>query len=721
MFLLAVLLRTAAGEEFPGWQTMRVINQEGDPRRMVVGDLRGEGRDDLIVVNTRQSRLEIYSWRPVGKRQAAPAIDPDRPNELPMAPEWAREEVPLDDLPIDVFVDTTDKAHPSMVVLAAPSNKILLLQREGDAWKKTQSWDLLPGTIEGRDQSPMIVRKAAGGKLEALVSYDLGIQTITLESGSRPAWLTPREQRGRNKWWLVDLDGNGQADIVEWSSQARQTIRWYESVGGNFRPAQVLYDQPVNGAEIVGQSGAAAGQGKPAEIFLLGGTQEGLLRRYTLGKGKESPLGQRQALPMPGGNGAVWCGITLDGKPALAAVDAAQPRLRVVPLTDDGWQAEQTFPIVGNVKAMVAPQAQPGTLLLWAKDAADIHVSKWEAGRLSYPKPMVRSAEVEDRRIIALDSVGKTTWWVQRVGEHLTLYTWAPGQDEAKAVKFEGAGAKAEKVVWLGGDRLLVQQAYSTSAKLVVLKDGKPVISEPAHLAKADLGEFDLIEQDGKLRTARRTDGVLQWLGEDLQPVDQTMLGDGQKLVGYAPLPNGEAWALEEGGRFVFRLKPDKAGVLRVADSVKLTGGSALVQDPVLGLILTDQDRVTRLSPGEPRELKLVDSIDSRVGRPSGVKEATIHRFFAADAIEKGNPAVLLCDDRRHHLTLLTRTEKALKAEISWPVFDDKAYPYGDRGGPASVTEPRAIVSLDADGDGHRDLAMLCHDRLLVYLARSNP
>lgn len=716
--MLAVLMRPAAGDEFPGWQTMRVIGQEGEARRMIAADLSAQKRDDLVVVNTRQSRLEIYSWRPVGKREPPAPRDAERPNELPMAPEWAREEVPLDDLPVEVAAERFEGQQGlSLVVLAAPSNKVLLLQREGEAWKKTQSWDLLPGSIESRDRNLMLIRRNAAGKPEALITCEQGIQTLVLEPGSRAAWLTPRETRGRNNWWLADIDGDGKLDLVEWSSQTRQSIRWYENANGGFRPAQAIYDQPVQGADLIDLRNT----GKPAELLVLGGTQEGLLRRYVMGKGKESPLGRRQALPMPGGNAAVWCGVTLDGKPALAAVDAAQPRLRLVALTDAGWQAEQNFPIVGNVKAMVAPQAQPGTLLLWVKEAADLHVSKWEAGRLTYPKPMVKSAEVEDRRILALDSVGKTTWWVQRVGEHLTLYTWAPGQDEPKATRFEGAGAKAEKVVWLGGERLLVQQAYSTAAKLVSLKDGKPVIAEPAHLAKAELGEFDLIEQDGKLRTVRRTDGVLQWLGEDLQPVDQTMLGEGQKLLSYTPLPDGEAWALEEGGRFVHRMKPDKAGVLRVADSVKLPGGSALVPDAVLGLMLVDQDRVTRLSPGEPRELKLVDSIDSRVGRPSGVKEATIHRFFVTDAMEKGVPAVLLCDDRRHHLTLLARTDKSLKAEISWPVFDDKAYPYGERGGPGATTEPRAIIALDADGDGHRDLAMLCQDRLLIYLARSNP
>ena len=60
---------------------------------------------------------------------------------------------------------------------------------------------------------------------------------------------------------------------------------------------------------------------------------------------------------MPGGAGAVWCGLTIDGKPALVAVDPARPRLRVQPLGDEGWLTEESFPTIGNIKSLAAPPA----------------------------------------------------------------------------------------------------------------------------------------------------------------------------------------------------------------------------------------------------------------------------------------------------------------------------------------------------------------------------
>ena len=103
------------------------------------------------------------------------------------------------------------------------------------------------------------------------------------------------------------------------------------------------------------------------------------------------------------------------------------------------------------------------------------------------------------------------------------------------------------------------------------------------------------------------------------------------------------------------------------------------------------------------------------------MKEATIHRFLVADVTGDGNEDVLLCDDKRHEFTGAHATDKELKELISWQVFEDQAYPYGGEH-ESQVTEPRAVVGLDADGDGRPDLALLCQDRLLIYMSKdANP
>jgi hypothetical protein len=731
-----VMLPVAArAAELRGWQGMRVIHQEGSPDRMVVADLDGDGRDQLIVVNTRQSRLDLYGWTPADKREKAMSADPMRPNELPMAPDWSHREIALDELPSDVVVhDIDDDGKPELLILTASKNQVLLYKQDGGdpstaKWKKQHQWDLLAGSPVGKGHVMLLRHKPSadkaksknkGSEHELLISYEQGIQVLALDEGSRASWLSPREARGRRDWALADLDGDGNDDLVEWSSVARQDVRWYECSQGVLLPAQALHEHSVQGFGVLHRPEAAA------ELLLLGGTKDGTLRRYQMSHGEQSDLGRRDALPMPGGAKAAWCGATINGKATIVAADSAQPRLRVHELGENGWLAEQSYPTVSNIRALAAPVAEPGTLLVWVKDGADLYTSKWESGRLSYPQPMSAEDAAATRRILALETVGDTTWWAQRVGSHVDLYVWSSDASKPEVTRFKDLGAKVDKVVWLGGKRLLVQDAYASTAKLVTLEgdtkaeDAKPKITEPSHLAKVDLAEFGLYERGtGKkksLRVGRLTDGVLQWLGDDLHPTDQTMLPDGQKLVSFVPLKGDEAWALEAGGEFIHRLKPDDGGVLRVKESIKPPHGGSLRADSVLGLVLVDTDRVVRLAKGSPFELKLIDSVDSRVGRPSGVKEATIHRFFTTDIDGDGTDEVILADDRRHQLTVLVRTDKELKSALSWPVFEDTTYPYGGQGD-ALVTEPRGVIALDADGDGKRDLALLSQDRLLIYMA----
>ena len=195
------------------------------------------------------------------------------------------------------------------------------------------------------------------------------------------------------------------------------------------------------------------------------------------------------------------------------------------------------------------------------------------------------------------------------------------------------------------------------------------------------------------------------------------MLPRGQELATYVPDDQASGWALQKDGQYIHRLERDSAGIAQVTESIKISGGLALVRDLVLGLMLVDHNRVTHLGEGQPKELKLVDIIDKRVGRSGGVKEMKFHRLGTTDIDGDGSDDVLVFDDVRHRISSLSHKGGTLEPQISWPVFEDKRYPYVAET-EELTTEPRAVVGVDLDGDEYQDLAMLCHDRLILYLAR---
>jgi len=706
---------------------MRVIPLDGKAERLAIADLGHDGRDDVIVVNPRQARIDLYRWLPKEERGREEASDPDRPNELPLAPDWSHGEIAIDELPVDAVPHDLDgDGRPELLVLTTPANRVAIYSQAPDkqpdaksAWKKTGEWNMLAGTPTGKDgcllvrDVPAGDKGGPGGGHELLVGYEQGIQQLPLTRGSRPRWLSPRENRGRLDWHLADLDGDGRSDLVEWSNVARQVLRWYRcDSDGSLLPAQTIHDQSLDGFQSAAPP--ASGGSSKADLFLLGGSDKGVLRRHQLVRGESSAIGRQDALPIPSALKRTWCGIDLGGKPAVVAVDSSQPRLRLHRLGDSGWLAEESFPTIGGIRGLASPAGDKGRLLVWTKDAADLHRCRWENGRITYPQSWPQ--EGKDRKILAFDAVGSTVWWAQRIGNDVDLFVWPAARPEPVKTRFPELGAKVEQVVWLGGDTLLVQDAYAAGGRLVKLVDGKSVVTTPSLLAKVDLSEYLLLPAGDGFRKARLTDGVIQWLDDDLHPVDQVMLTEGQKIASYLPVSANTAWALEQGGGFVHKLAADGSGVMRVVDSVKPPAGAAVRGDPVLGMVLVDQERIVRLAEGSPWELKLLESIDGRVGRPSGVREATIHRIICTDLDGDGGDDIALCDDRKHELTAMLRVAEGLRRAMSWKVFEDRKYPYDGGESKDTVAEPRRVAGLDADGDGRRDLVMVSQDRLVVYL-----
>lgn len=820
-------------EAFRGWETMRVVLQEGNPHRLRRVSIDGEGAESLIVVNRRHARLEFYRWLPPAQQEREAVRDPARPNELPMAPELGRDELTLDQLPDDVLAhDVTGDGRPELIILASSPREVLLFEhRETEAtdaddaeerdrprWRQTERWSLLDGTLSGRDRLMHVrepaelpgAREADQGEAteaeaprrpELLVSFEEGVQRLTLAPRARPQWIEPRAGE-REAWWLLDLDGDGERDLVEFNPRSGRAVRWHRASHGRLLPPQLLHERRADMAvalpPLTLKNGAARGESPAedgeesgdalvepvalgAELLLLGGRESGQLRRYRFGHDEASPVGGQAALPLPGGGGAVWCGVRIAGEPAVVARDPQRPRLIAHVLGEDGWEPARTFPVISDVEALAAPAGQPGTLLLRASDAGELYVSRWQDGRFTYPRPERfdgRASEDEadqpetdepsdanesggttndegDRALLALETVGRTTWWVQRVGDSLDLYTWPADRERPRRTRFEAIGENVNQVRWLGGERLIVLDQYARNPRLIERADGEAVSRQPAHIRRSDIEQYRLYEIAGEHRPARLHDGVLRWLDDELHAEDQIMLEGGQPLASFVPIEPGEpeadeaaesepaatvdsaapergdvagrAWALERGGGFVQRLAPDEAGILRMAERFELPGGRRLLRDPVLGLTLVTDDGIIRLAPGRSPSLELIETLDARAALPDVPGEPRIDRIFTTDVLGDGQPELVLSDDEAHRLSVLARrpagddAPAALEPIITWPVFEDRKYPYGGInpfGQSSRATEPRGLIGLDLGGDGHQDLAMLCHDRLVIYLAR---
>jgi hypothetical protein len=126
---LAVDVTGGQEAEFPGWQAMLVLMQEDGMQRLRLADVTGDGRQELLLVNTRQSRLEIYQWLPPEQRLAPGEPNPTRPNELPVAAEFRSHQIPMDQLPRDLLAaDLTGDGRVELIVLVSSPNRVLVFE-----------------------------------------------------------------------------------------------------------------------------------------------------------------------------------------------------------------------------------------------------------------------------------------------------------------------------------------------------------------------------------------------------------------------------------------------------------------------------------------------------------------------------------------------------------------------------------------------------------------
>ena len=701
--LIAPIL-PASEHERPAWQSMRVVPLKHYPSDLHMVQTSPTKQSHGLLLNRRKSAVTLVRYLPPDKRVPLGALR--RPNDPPMVPEVAMDETTITGLPMSVVSVSIPNIGQRVVILSGPKPRLNILKDVGNGpLEEERVIELLPGRL--LDYIP--VAAVAGGEY-LLIAFREGIQRVALEPNREPEWLSPKERLAIQYWDQVDLDGDKVVDLVDWGRErnGEMTLRWKplgaDGTLGLRQSLRLAEDLRADDYEIFHNPEG------PAHVVALPSNGAKDLRVYGLTRGEEHELGSQQQLSLP--TRGHWTGMTLGNTPSLVLADKSAPRLLVWTLGADGFTYRDAWPGVSKVRALVSAQDR---LFILRDNAADLLVSYWQNERLTFPATWDESPD-GNRRILHLERVGSEVWWVRKLTNALELHRWHDSAAEPVVLKFKDMASKAEKVRWLGGSTLMVQDKFSAKTRLLQLADyGSVTQTTPAHLAKADFSQFTLIDAgNGEFRPARMVDGAMQWLDEEGQAVDQVMLGDGAALTALHMIDGENALALETGGERIHRLQVDTGGVLRTQQSFDMPGGRDLIFDPVLGLIFDREQQLMRLGVGAPWGLALKKVIDYLPGED--LADAGIHRLRKVDLNGDGRQELVVFDHAQHRVTAYRPTHD-FSQMISWQVFSDEQYPYGYRDDELRA-EPRLISAGDFDGDGKQDLFLVSHDRLLIYLAK---
>ncbi len=711
VFSCCLLSLHLGAADFHGWQSMEVIKLDDARGRKAgpirssasirIGDINGDGHENIIVVKRRQSLLVWYSY--VLSDQRKTIASQNRPNALPLTPRFQEHEFRLERLPRDVIV----LGPKRVAVLVGPPNRLEIYNIDDDgAWKKDQYISLLPGA-----PTPHIQMLHVPGQKSLYIQTDAGVQIISLEKELSVSWMRPRDDAIPWHWFLSDLDGDGDKDLVKVFGSAVETIVWHRNENG-FRPPQSVHDNKVRDAVVLDRKNGAS------DIYMVDAIGDALLRRYRLQAGEEHRFGAQRALTLPGQK-APWAGVRLEDKNALVAYDTEHPQLLVFPFKDGDWTEATSFPCIDKVEAVIAPQAQPGVLLLKRKDDSELYKSEWSNGRFSFPQPwMHQEHKAEKVKLLNIGTAGDNVWWTQKQNKDIVLFVWPKSEKAPLQYRYTDKGEKVEVAKWLGGTTLLVKDTFKRDGKIYDIENEQVIERQCAHLKNINVKQYRAqINAEGKILPMRHSEGVLQWLDKNLHAVDQIMLDDGLRIDDYVVIGK-EQFVLQADSMKLFQLKRDDSGVMRRDKQFEIPGGFDVHLDPVMGLFIQEPGWVCRLDAGKPWTLESIEHVDERQAQPKGLKETKYNRLFAVSVHGAEEGAFIVTDDRQHRLNLFKRDAKETQPLASWKVFEDTKYPYGGGRAAAEQREPRLVRSILFDNDKEPDLLLMCHDRLLVYLSQ---
>ena len=92
------------------------------------------------------------------------------------------------------------------------------------------------------------------------------------------------------------------------------------------------------------------------------------------------------------------------------------------------------------------------------------------------------------------------------------------------------------------------------------------------------------------------------------------------------------------------------------------------------------------------------------------------HLHWRIKQVALGNPArkrLALLDARNRSIELISYRKKKLLGDLIFEVFQEPGFPSGT---PKSIYEPHDLAGGDFNGDAIYDLAVLVHDKLILYL-----
>ncbi len=747
--------------QFYGFSGLKLVRLNERVNNLVAGDLTGDGRTDLLVVDNHKSCLQLLRQR--APDETVPAAAPVQVNELPKETHFDVREIPVDKNVLGLTTgDFNSDGLVDLAYVGAPDRLIVRHQQKDGGRSWPRAWSV---RLPGLDQVAWMI---SSGDLNGDGRSDIAVlgKTVTYVVLQNDSGVLDSPHRLINTsaqlslLQIGDVDGDGRDDLSYMATDGadrRLCIRRQTDDGRVGPELQFDLQQPrsVTVTDIDGRPGREiltidqqTGRLLISRLDLSVDPDEVADRRLVhFGIGDGASSGRNRALAIGDVDG--------DGRTDVVVTDPEQAQILLFRQTvRHGLGPAEAFPgLLGATDVCTVDVDEDGRdeVIVMSDSENVVAMSRFQNGRLTFPHPITRTQEGKTLAGIAILRAGGvprltvcTQSGARASGRRLRLYQFLLGADGSAKESDRAAEVHAEKIpgnrglrlvsMDVNGDRqddlLMVPRGSGSNGIVTFLTGPDGLLSEEPLPHRLDLGKGNtgsvfvhgrqlLIGRGTFARAMALEDG--RWNVADQFNTTEVR----------AKISGAAAMDLDQDGRDEIVLIDTGVDQLRI---LRENGGLYRPWREVeLGSLKYRSARVADLNGDQADDLLLFGSQKLSVlysgvsgGRlqvisswESSREDAWAADIIAGDLNGDGHRDLVLIDTGINGLEILHLDQTLTpRAATHFRVFEEKRLvtssdSYG--------TEPREGLIADVTGDGRADLILLCHDQVIVYPQDAGP
>jgi FG-GAP-like repeat len=720
-------------------------------------DLDGDGLNDLVLVNNSRSKINLL-YNQTGKTNLS-AAKPYSKRELNELPPDAR--FRIDSIPSEkrigglVVTDLNGDGRPDIAYYGEPKELVVIYNQGTNGWSAPKRWPIEDGQLgpnaltsgdlngDGRTDLVLLAENHAY-LIKQDADHTMGEpEKIPLSSLVRSVQI-------------IDVDADRRQDLLLVNFDSPTPFRFrLQQPDGQLGPEIYFKLPPIHsywGDNLEGDAQAyiisiTANSGR-AQV-----SQFKLTPAETLAG--EFKAGQLQVLPLSKTykekRGMQWADVNADGRTDLLVAEPESGKISIYLQKPNGSLASpRAFPTLTGVSDIAVADwdgdGRPEIFLLSA-DERQVGVTRFdEKERVAFPelipfdgKPLALAVGAlqpgakptlavivlgpDDRRVLVTRTAdGKsrtqklnanfkskpTTLLFHDVNQDgLTdLVALVPYEKVKVLLQVEGKDFDEQDVTQPGGEKEMAQPWLSVAD---VDGDGKPELL----IAQKNFLRAVVLQPETPVPNSTNNTG---WVFEVKEQINGA--ASDSRLIGAAAIPHGTnaipyLFLLDAERKSLTFCERDAAGVWQVRRNLSLPvsdftglqavawGGSQANSVAFLGLNAVAWMPFT----GDTWEFVTLD------GYETPIKDGYLNDVVSGDLDNDGRKDLVFMETSKNYIDLVTfdKNHKLVPAD-RWQVFEQKTFR-----GRGDGTEPREAVVADLTGDGKNDLAVVVHDRILLY------